>query len=447
MKAFQSGRYLLLVTSLLLLGHAQAKFMMPSMIPTERILKNTKAFLAENPESADAHYTVARIHYLTFANRMWLVQGWDSRNASSPPRVAPDFLIAFGGNMLDRARRAEAENRAAEKIDPQSDQDAYYKLVTQEHEKLKREDWKPESLSKEEIMEQANLAAKAFAKAIELDPDNALYLLGKASLEEQVSGFLSENSSLPPAKAPLDDLSPAALAQSYLSAYEASRAKDLERKFLPVSGLKSMVTFEAGNAIIALTEKHSDLASKVEELDTKQVKKDLEKLKKLKMGAITPIIIADTPSLPLAELVRKSPVSFDVDGDGKKEKLDSWPNEKASLLVWDPAESGEVTSGRQWFGTFGFNMLWRDGYQAMDALDDSRDGWLTGDELNGLALWQDANGNAVSDPGEVRSLKSSGITALSVKPESRKALRNLQGVRKSDGTTTASHDWIFQLLD
>ena len=41
---------------------------------------------------------------------------------------------------------------------------------------------------------------------------------------------------------------------------------------------------------------------------------------------------------------------------------------------------------------------------ALAALDDNGDGVLSGKELDGLALWHDANGNGVCDPGEVKPL-------------------------------------------
>ncbi len=418
--------------------------MMPSLMPTERMLKNTKAFLAENPDSADLYYTIARIHYLTFTNKMWLVQGWES---SSSSRVAPDFLISYGASTVAKARREEAERRVATKINKKENKQEFYEAVNTEEGRLKEENWQPKPLTSAEIVQQAGKAAAAFGKAIELDPENGLYLLGRASLQEQASDFLAKNPTLQPKQGLLADLSPEVLLTSYCRALKAAREKDLQQEFLPASGLKSMVTYEAATAILRLSEQHPDTAKKVDGLQITQVKKDLKNLKKLKTGAITPILIADDPRLPVSGLVRRSPVRFDVDGDGRKEKLDSWPNEKAGILVWDPSGSGEVHSGQQWFGTFGFNMLWRDGYQAMNALDDSRDGWLSDDELTGISIWRDANGNAISDPGEVRSVESCGIAAIAVTPEPGHSLRNREGVRLANGTITASHDWIFQLLE
>jgi hypothetical protein len=58
-------------------------------------------------------------------------------------------------------------------------------------------------------------------------------------------------------------------------------------------------------------------------------------------------------------------------------------------------------------------LFWDHGYQAVASLDNNRDGRLSGAELRGLALWHDANGNGVSEVGEVRSLQSVGIKSLS----------------------------------
>ena len=61
--------------------------------------------------------------------------------------------------------------------------------------------------------------------------------------------------------------------------------------------------------------------------------------------------------------------------------------------------------------------LWRNGYEALDALDDNGDGVLSGAELQGLALWRDANSNGVSDPGEVVPVRDAGLTELQCHPE------------------------------
>jgi hypothetical protein len=112
--------------------------------------------------------------------------------------------------------------------------------------------------------------------------------------------------------------------------------------------------------------------------------------------------------------------------------------------VWDPKGEGRVTSGRTLFGNATWWMLFPDGYRALDALDDDRDGTLAGNELAGLALWRDADQDGVSAPGEVLPLETFGITALGTRPTGRegRALRHDAGVTLADGTRLASWDWV-----
>ena len=80
---------------------------------------------------------------------------------------------------------------------------------------------------------------------------------------------------------------------------------------------------------------------------------------------------------------------------------------------------------------------------ALRALDDNRDGELTGGELGGLALWRDENRNGVSDPGEVIPANVHGVAALAVRGDpTRPGLITAQnGVRFDDGRTRPLYDW------
>jgi hypothetical protein len=60
-----------------------------------------------------------------------------------------------------------------------------------------------------------------------------------------------------------------------------------------------------------------------------------------------------------------------------------------------------------------FWLFWENGYHALRALDDDGDGRVAGNELRHLALWHDRNGNAKSEPGEVKPLSCWRITTLS----------------------------------
>ena len=136
-------------------------------------------------------------------------------------------------------------------------------------------------------------------------------------------------------------------------------------------------------------------------------------------------------------------VEFDLDGSGLQRRW-GWITPKAGWLVFDPARSGKITSGLQMVGGVTFWIFWQNGYEALAALDNDRDGWLQGAELNGLAIWNDKNCNGISEPGEVRSLKDWGITALSCDYQTHATgiPFNPTGVRFKNGSTRPSFDWI-----
>jgi len=160
--------------------------------------------------------------------------------------------------------------------------------------------------------------------------------------------------------------------------------------------------------------------------------------------AITPILVPVVEGAPLSDLVDGSAsVAFDLDGSGLPRQW-GWITPKAAWLVYDPQGDGQITSALQMFGNVTFWIFWRDGYAALRSLDDDDDGALRGAELRGIALWQDTNGNGVSDAGEVRSVFEWGVTAISCAGESDAcgAVWCPTGVTFSNGTTRPTYDWI-----
>jgi hypothetical protein len=113
-------------------------------------------------------------------------------------------------------------------------------------------------------------------------------------------------------------------------------------------------------------------------------------------------------------------------------------------LVYDPSGRGQITSGLQMFGTVTFWIFWRDGYEALSALDDNGDGILSGAELRGLALWQDVNKNGVSEPGEVVPVAEFGIASLSCARQTHASgiPWNPAGVTFRDGSSRPTFDWM-----
>ncbi len=104
-------------------------------------------------------------------------------------------------------------------------------------------------------------------------------------------------------------------------------------------------------------------------------------------------------------------VPFDADGSGVLRPW-TWIRPTAAWLVYDPAGDGQVDSALQLFGSVTFWCFWRNGFDALSALDDNGDGVLTHRELRALALWQDANQNGRTEPGEVQPLAAHSIALI-----------------------------------
>lgn len=157
---------------------------------------------------------------------------------------------------------------------------------------------------------------------------------------------------------------------------------------------------------------------------------------------VTPIVVplSDAPFQRLVDV--NSPVAFDFAGTGDA-RAQGWLTADAAWLVWDPEWRGEVRSGFDMIGQRAWSVFWSDGFEALRALDDNRDGELTGAELGGLSLWRDENMNGVSDPGEVLPANVHGVVALSVRgqPTRPGLITAPAGVRLDNGVIRPLYDW------
>lgn len=157
---------------------------------------------------------------------------------------------------------------------------------------------------------------------------------------------------------------------------------------------------------------------------------------------VTPIVapLADRPFHQLIDV--NSDVAFDFAGTGDA-RAQGWLTPDAAWLVWDPEWRGQVRSGFDMIGARTWSVFWSDGFEALRALDDNRDGELTGAELGGLALWRDENRNGVSDPGEVLPARVHGVVALSVRgtPTRPGLITAPGGIRFDNGVSRPLYDW------
>lgn len=326
------------------------------------------------------------------------------------------------------------------------DEKAYQKILNEafkKHDQLKREGWQPPKPSIEELQDHAAKAAVNLRKAICLDPTKDLYFLTLASFTQQYLDFV-EKDGVQDRPAELRYTTPETARGLFFRAYSLAIERNLKSRTR--DGLNHFIGYEAGSAYLSLLPRE-DALSKEERKTARKVRKNLRKLERLpKSRIVTPIIFSFRAHSSISDLVKSQLyVSFDLDGNGIAEKW-SWVRPDTGILVWDPEGTGKVSSGRQLFGNVTWWMFFPDGYVALDALDDSRDGWLRGEELAGIAVWFDRNSNGISDKGEVAGLSELGIHAISARgalaPDG--TLMNRAGLLLSSGKTIPTYDWIAE---
>jgi tetratricopeptide (TPR) repeat protein len=266
-------------------------------------------------------------------------------------------------------------------------------------------------------------AIQRYQEAIALAPDNAVARLGLAWAYQQ---------SKDPAKA----------IAAYRAAIEVAWPQERDRT--AIMGWLS-VTEEASRYLVPLLDPARD---KEETAKLRGYSEQLEKMAR----AITPIVIPLARRLAVEDLVdRSAAVAFDADGSGLRRSW-TWITPDAGWLVFDSRQTRQIQSGLQLFGSVTFWLFWDNGYEAMRSLDDDADGRLRGRELAGLAIWRDANGNGISEPGDVVPLAAWDIVELSCEaagpgPDEDPTLVTAfaaAGVRFADGTTRPTYDIILQ---
>jgi len=109
---------------------------------------------------------------------------------------------------------------------------------------------------------------------------------------------------------------------------------------------------------------------------------------------------------------------FDYDGDGIKENT-AWSENTDALLVNDINNDGINNNATELFGNYTRNSdgsVAKSGYQALSYYDTNSDGVVnaTDTRFSELKLWIDANGDGVTDTGELKTLTQAGVTSLAL---------------------------------
>jgi hypothetical protein len=132
---------------------------------------------------------------------------------------------------------------------------------------------------------------------------------------------------------------------------------------------------------------------------------------------------------------------FDVNADGRAESV-GWLSTSDAWLALDRNGNGLIDDGSELFGsgtTMPDGSKAIDGYAALRVLDANHDGVIDAKDaaFASLSVWVDANSNAKTDAGELRSLSQAGIESLSLvaKPTAIIDQGNLIGLMGSYTTT------------
>ncbi|TLU55455.1 MAG: hypothetical protein FDX18_10535, partial [Chlorobium sp.] len=130
-----------------------------------------------------------------------------------------------------------------------------------------------------------------------------------------------------------------------------------------------------------------------------------------------------------------SPVLFDIDHDGKKE-LTGWMSAQDGIVVMDLNNNGQIDDIHETFseyfnGTVGTNgeagiKNYANGFAALTSLDSNGDNRFTNADTawNNVRVWQDADQDGKSDPGELKRLNELGITLINLSSASESGLVN-----------------------
>lgn len=388
--ARRAGSIVALASGLLLASALPAKYRQLDLelVPLERLIANAEVRVAAAPDDAFALQTLARVHAMAYAWKL------GDRDAVQATRAHDGLLLpSFGYEApwvpWTRGRR-EAGSEPIDGLSPASEAEAGAHLGE---------------------------AIKQYRRTLEVDPENTVARLGLA-------WTLRERGDRDAARDQLREV------------VDVAAPIELERG----GRLGPLLAVEAIDYLLPLLDSEA-AAEEVAEL------RDLRARLEAVPRAVTPIAVALRPGLRPAELVdAMRPVDFDLDGSGRELPWRWLDPAAAAWLVWDRHGDGGIRSALQLFGSRTFGLFFADGYQALELLDDDRDGALRGGELAGIALWRDVDRDGSSGPGELVRAEDAGIVAIGCRVTGRVdgVLGAPGGVVLADGRRLDTWDLVLE---
>jgi hypothetical protein len=464
---------------LLAVGTASAHWAMPTDAPVDRLVTNLGKYAEEHPKEAGAWYRLGRVHSLAYAKKWRSVQVFE-RDKSEPSELAPDWMQNRWQEKPDEKPYTEQElrehlseaircfNKAIELDGAQAEY--FHSLAYIVQQGLKDAPFvkhvvhpTPASTDNSWSAKEGRVEAEKLLKSPG-DAARAMEIVTGHSKETWGGDYLNPTSrtamlaTLLEAKdrSPEQDKAIARVVEAdwkeqvgelYFKALSFSLPDSSRVTRKPIRGVTSLLPHQSATAYIEAVKSRGERASDKVRLDVaKATIKSLESLPE--NNAITPIVLPLDYGREMSSLLSPgSSTGFDLDGTGRSQRW-PWLNRDTGVLAWNPSGDGRIDSGRQLFGSVTWWIFFDDGYQALDALDDNRDGRLSGSELNGLVVWTDRNGDGVSDKGEVTPVATIGIVSLSCRANATDSgcPASADGARFADGRVLPTYDWITEPL-
>ncbi|WP_165356314.1 tandem-95 repeat protein [Sphingosinicella sp. BN140058] len=175
-----------------------------------------------------------------------------------------------------------------------------------------------------------------------------------------------------------------------------------------------------------------------------------------------PLIIDLNGDRELVEELYDSRAYFDLDNDGFAEHV-AWALPEDGLLALDRNGDGRISSGAELFGTGRTTSHGNrpeqdgtDGFTELSKLDTNRDKVIDSSDAQygELRIWQDADGDAVTDAGELKSLAELGIVSISLKTQASNDIDcgcdgtevvSMSTVARADGSTLGIYDAFLSI--
>ena len=175
--------------------------------------------------------------------------------------------------------------------------------------------------------------------------------------------------------------------------------------------------------------------------DAKRIAAQLRRQMDVAKQTASPLILdldgdgVETTSLALG-------THFDHDANGFAEAT-GWVGTDDGLLVLDRNANGVIDNGHELFGNntpLPDGSYAADGFAALAALDANGDGRINASDpaYAQLRIWRDANGNALTDTGELRTLSAAGVASIATACQPLHAIESNGNEHLQTGTYTTA---------